>query len=81
MTGTTSIHLYDDDEEEELVQFYSDVVPRVGNRVAYEMPRAKQVSGGIATVEGEVDAVSITYRENSTLIQVRLLDTTIEYVS
>ena len=81
MTGTTSIHLYFDDEEEEIVQFYSDVVPRVGNRVAYEMPRAKQVSGGIATVEGEVDAVSITYRENSTLIEVRLLDTTIEYVS
>lgn len=57
------------------------VVPRVGNRITYEMPRSKQVSGGVATVEGRVHSVSITYREKSALVEVRLLDTTIEYVS
>jgi hypothetical protein len=82
MTGTTSIHLYNEnDDAEELVQFYSDVIPRAGDQVVFEMPRAQQMASGIATVTGEVERVSLTYRGKTVLAEVWLIGTQIEYVS
>lgn len=86
---STSIHLFDADRAEDLgadeggvfpVQFYCDLIPRVGDTIHYvvEMSRPSFEDGEPGQIEGKVARVEIEYRrmtsDVATLVSVWLSD-------
>lgn len=79
-----SIHLFDaarpDDDELFPVQFYSDVIPRVGDAIHYhvDMSKPRFEDGEPGSVQGRVARVEIEYRRMTsdvvTLVSVWLDD-------
>lgn len=82
MTG--SIHLFDaarpDDDGVFPIQFYCDVIPRVGDTIHYNanMSKPSFEEGEPGSVEGRVERVEIEYRKmtqsTTTLVSVWLSD-------
>lgn len=61
---STQIILYRDGEDEEIVCFYSEIVPRVGDTVQYYYDSAySQEPGAISNVTGVVARVQLQYRD------------------
>lgn len=65
---STQIILYRDGEDEEIVCFYSEIIPRVGDTVHYYYDSAYDSmrtpgSGAISSVTGVVTRVQFNYRD------------------